>query len=176
MVSLLREPSSMARERSNADVARLLDEVAELLTAEAANPFRITAYRKAAVALRNEKRSVAELWRESGQPALRAIPGIGASLANSIDELLKTGRLERLEELREKTACARLANKLAGHRSPAGRTHSPGFGDRVSGRSLRSGVRRPLAASHRGGEQTDSKHPRKSLATVEDAAPLGTAQ
>jgi len=88
------------RPLDNAWIANRLEEVAELLEAQGANPFRVRAYRRAAEALRRSPRPVAELFAERGGAGLREIDGIGDSLARSLQELLTTGRLGLLERLR----------------------------------------------------------------------------
>ena len=46
-------------------------------------------------------RNVAEIGRERGLAGLEAIPGVGASIAAKVNELLATGSLTQLEELRQ---------------------------------------------------------------------------
>ena len=68
----------------NERIARRLEEVAALLEEQRANPFRVQAYRRAAATLRRSKRQVTEILIREGIPGLRALPGIGESLARSI--------------------------------------------------------------------------------------------
>ena len=84
----------------NQNVAERLDEVAQILEEQGANPFRVRAYRRGADLLRGLPRPVAEVFEEGGLPALEALPGIGPSLARAIRELLRSGRLPMLERLR----------------------------------------------------------------------------
>jgi len=84
----------------NLKIARRLDEVAEILTEQGANPFRVQAYRNAAANLRRLPRSVDDILQEGGEPGLRRIPGIGPSLARAIATLVLTGRLPMLNRLR----------------------------------------------------------------------------
>lgn len=85
---------------SNADVAAILEEVADLLEAQHANPFRVGAYRRAATAMRGLPDAVAELVSRRGVEALRALRGIGPSLARAIVEIVASGRLGMLDRLR----------------------------------------------------------------------------
>ena len=85
---------------SNDEIADRFDEVAKLLEEQAANPFRVSAYRKAAQTLRGLERPVAELYAAEGVSALRKLPGFGESLARSVQQLVRTGRLPLLERLR----------------------------------------------------------------------------
>ena len=87
-------------EPMNAHVAARLEEVAGILEWQGANPYRVRAYRRAALTLRGLGRPVSELLAKGGLPALEALPGIGESLARSIHTLAVTGRLPMLERLR----------------------------------------------------------------------------
>jgi DNA polymerase (family 10) len=58
--------------------------------------YKYLAYRKAAESLRNLGQDVNQIAREGH---LTDIPGVGKAIAEKIDELLKTGRLEFLEKL-----------------------------------------------------------------------------
>jgi DNA polymerase (family X) len=80
----------------NEDVAAAFDEMAELLAISGENPFRIRAYQRAAQVVRTLPRPCAEL----GTAALDELPGIGADLAGKIQELLSTGRLRALDQVR----------------------------------------------------------------------------
>jgi hypothetical protein len=84
----------------NDGVADLLDEVADLLDIQNANPFRVRAYHEAAGQLRRMKRPAYEIVDEEGIAGLRQIPGVGTSLAKSIEQLIHTGQLALLARLR----------------------------------------------------------------------------
>ena len=60
----------------NADVARIFDEVADLLEIQDENPFRVRAYRNAARTVRALGEPLASL-AEKDAGALTALPGIG---------------------------------------------------------------------------------------------------
>lgn len=85
----------------NADVARLFEELADLMEIQGDNPFRLRAYRNAARTIQGMTDSIAELADE-GPSALTAIQGIGKELANKIITIVVTGNLPQLEEAREK--------------------------------------------------------------------------
>jgi DNA polymerase (family X) len=87
---------------SNASIADALEEMAKLLELQAANPFRIGAYRKAAARVRACRTPLGTIHAQGGQGALQELPGIGSSLAKKIAELLARGRLSSLERLRSK--------------------------------------------------------------------------
>ena len=84
----------------NAGIARRLDEVAHLLDEQGASPFRILAYRNAAVSLRALPVAVSELYTQAGLAGLEQIPGVGPVIARAIRDQLLLGRLPMLERLR----------------------------------------------------------------------------
>jgi len=104
------EPDSL----TNADVAERLEQAAELLEAQQANPYRVRAYRTAAHTLRSTPQSVNELLAHGGVEALKELSGVGASLARSIEQLLRTGRLAILERLRGEVAPESVLTTVAG--------------------------------------------------------------
>jgi DNA polymerase (family X) len=87
-------------ETVNLEIAQRLEEVAELLDEQGANPYRIQAYRNAAQTLLHVDRPVTEILQHDGLQGLRQLPGIGESLAHSIHVLATTSRLPMLERLR----------------------------------------------------------------------------
>jgi DNA polymerase (family 10) len=60
--------------------------------------YKTLAYRKAAENIAALGRDVNEMWKEG---KLREIPGVGEAIAEKIDELLRTGRLQFLEKLKK---------------------------------------------------------------------------
>jgi hypothetical protein len=84
----------------NAQVAARLDEAANLLEHQKANPFRVAAYRNAASTVRELPRNVTALLHEEGLDGLDRLPGIGQALARAISQLVTTGRLPMLDRLR----------------------------------------------------------------------------
>ncbi len=82
--------------RANDDVAALLREYAELLQIAGGDAFRARNYEKAAKSVAGYSRDISGL----GQAGLRAIPGVGASIAEKITEYQRTGTIARLEDLR----------------------------------------------------------------------------
>ena len=60
--------------------------------------YVILAYRKASENLMTLGREASEYWKEG---KLREIPGVGKAIAEKIDELLTTGKLEFLERLKQ---------------------------------------------------------------------------
>ncbi len=84
----------------NAHVAAKLREAADLLEQQAANPFRVSAYRRAADTVADLEEDLQGLVQREGMDGLVALPGIGRGIAAAIDELLRTGRWSQLERLR----------------------------------------------------------------------------
>lgn len=84
----------------NAEIAQRLRETAHLLHEQGANPFRVQAYRHAAETVERLDRPVTAILDAEGQEGLRALPGIGPSLAASIRALATGGRLPMLDRLR----------------------------------------------------------------------------
>lgn len=87
-------------EETNQVIAERLREMAELLEAQGANPYRAAAYRKAGDVLMHHARNVRGLFDEQGIPGLETIPGVGKGIASAIAEMLITGRWAQLERLR----------------------------------------------------------------------------
>ena len=108
----------------NQRVARRLEEVAVLLAEQGANPFRVEAYRGGAEVVRRLREPVSSLLAREGIAGLRALPGIGESLARSVRELTLTGRLPMLDRLRgEADPVALLATVPGIGRGTAERLH-----------------------------------------------------
>ncbi len=80
----------------NQEIARIFNEIADLLEIKGENPFRIRAYRRAAQNIEGLPKSVEETPKEE----LLKVPGIGQDLAGKIEEYLKTGRMQAHEELK----------------------------------------------------------------------------
>lgn len=87
----------------NITIARLLDETAALLEIDAADPFRVRSYRRAAEAVEQQTVQLSTLSQPDSDPKLLlAIPGIGKGLAANILALIATGTMPLREELLSK--------------------------------------------------------------------------
>jgi DNA polymerase (family 10) len=82
----------------NEEVAGLLREYAELTQITGGDVFRARNYEKAARSVRGWGEDISRLDAKG----LRAIPGVGASIAAKIAEYLATGHIAALDELRAK--------------------------------------------------------------------------
>jgi len=85
----------------NQELSKIFYEIANILKAERVG-FRPYAYRKAALELGNLEEDVSEIYIQGGKEALEKIPGIGKSIAEKIEEYLRTGKIEYHQELKKK--------------------------------------------------------------------------
>jgi DNA polymerase (family 10) len=85
----------------NADIARQLEEVANLLEISEANPFKVRAYRNAARTVRDHPEPLAELVRAGGFD-LTDLPSVGKGIASEIEALVATGDMPQRQELIKK--------------------------------------------------------------------------
>jgi len=84
----------------NHQVAQTLREMAGLLEEQAANPFRINAYRRAAETVDALGEDIGLLYRREGREGLQALPFIGQGIATAIEGLLHTGHFPQMDRLR----------------------------------------------------------------------------
>jgi putative hydrolase len=84
----------------NARCADRLREAADLLEAQGANPFRVSAYRKAAATVLALPEDVGTIAARAGLSGLEALPSIGRGIASALLEMTRTGRWVQLERLR----------------------------------------------------------------------------
>lgn len=82
----------------NPDIAHGLDDIADLLELQDANPFRVRAYRNAARVIRGLGTEVAAMLKRGDD--LSELPGIGKDLADKIWTFAETGHLPLLDRLR----------------------------------------------------------------------------
>lgn len=85
---------------SNNEVAQIFNKVAALLEIEGENPFKIRAYRNAAITIENLPHNASMMVEKNED--LTELPGIGRDLADKIKNIVKTGELELLTELENK--------------------------------------------------------------------------
>src|SRR5947209_6723279 len=81
----------------NVEIARILEEYADLLDIRDDNPFRVRSYRKAAQTVAGLSRPVTQL-AEAGED-LTKLPGIGTSMATHLKEIVETGSLTVLKQM-----------------------------------------------------------------------------
>jgi len=81
----------------NQEVSKIFNDIADILEIKGDNPFRIRAYRRAAMNIEGLSRDVAEISKEE----LMELPGIGKDLAGKVEEYVTTGRLPYYEDLKK---------------------------------------------------------------------------
>lgn len=86
----------------NQEIAQIFYEIADFLKMEGVQ-FKPYAYQKAALTLETLEKDVEEIYKEGGRAALEKIPGVGKSIAEKIEEYLKTGKIKYYQDLKKKT-------------------------------------------------------------------------
>ena len=82
------------------EIARIFNEIADMLELKDENPFRIRAYRKAA---QNIESLAEDLEEVAKRDELQKIPGIGADLALKIKKFLESGNIDFYEKIKKET-------------------------------------------------------------------------
>ncbi|MBI4282458.1 MAG: DNA polymerase/3'-5' exonuclease PolX [Chloroflexi bacterium] len=82
---------------NNAQIAKVFENIANLLELQGDSAFKIRAYQRAARTIEHLPVELSQLLNE--EKDLRRIPGIGEAIESKIQELVATGRLEYLEKL-----------------------------------------------------------------------------
>ena len=77
-----------------------LAQAADLLEQQGANPFRVSAYRRASETISRLAQDIRELAEAEGDAGLIKLPNIGKGIASAIQELLTTGSWVQLERMR----------------------------------------------------------------------------
>src|SRR5437762_1002984 len=81
----------------NLEVSFIFNQIADLLEIQGANPFRVRAYRRAALNIEGLADNIETL---AANGTLRNVPGIGEDLANKIDEYVRSGKIQFHEDLK----------------------------------------------------------------------------
>ena len=82
---------------NNGEVARVFQDISDLLELKGESLFKVRAYQKA---VRSIEHLPVELSQLMAEGKLRDVPGIGEAIEKKITELLDTGHLKYYEELR----------------------------------------------------------------------------
>jgi len=82
----------------NLEIAFIFNQIADLLEIQGANPFRVRAYRRAAVNIEGLADNIETIALNG---TLRNIAGVGEDLANKIEEYVRTGGMEFHEQLKK---------------------------------------------------------------------------
>ncbi len=83
----------------NGEISRILNEMADLLDIKGENQFRVRAYRNGARSVENLPKPAAELLEEGTD--LAGFPGIGQAIAEKIQQLVETGTIKQIEQLKK---------------------------------------------------------------------------
>ncbi|MGH7429066.1 MAG: helix-hairpin-helix domain-containing protein, partial [Candidatus Methylomirabilaceae bacterium] len=83
---------------TNLEIARLFNEIADLLEIKDENVFKVRAYRRAAMNLESLTEEIGAVAARGG---LLEIAGVGKDLAAKIQEAIDSGRIDYLEGLRK---------------------------------------------------------------------------
>jgi len=85
--------------RDNADVGRVLRQIAEMLEFRNENPFKIRSYQMAAETIGSMGTPVTDIVVRGGAVERQKIPGIGKAISGQILEIVQTGKSSYFEEL-----------------------------------------------------------------------------
>ena len=98
----------------NRRVAELLRQYAALLEQQGGSPFRVNAYRRAAETVDSLEVDLDDLMAREGTDGLLALPHIGSGIAAAIQEILRTGRWSRIDQLRGEIDPVKLFQTIPG--------------------------------------------------------------
>jgi putative hydrolase len=84
----------------NAQIAAILTELADLLESQDAGQYRVAAYRAAAKTVGGLTQPLREIEQTEGVTGLIRLPTIGESIANLIEQYLRSGHVVLLDRLR----------------------------------------------------------------------------
>ncbi|KKQ76093.1 MAG: PHP domain protein [Parcubacteria group bacterium GW2011_GWC1_38_6] len=85
----------------NQVLAKILNEIADYLSTEE-TAFKPYAYQRAALSIESLKDDVGDIYRAGGIKALEEIPGVGKSIAEKIEEYIKTGKIKYHQQLKKR--------------------------------------------------------------------------
>ena len=81
----------------NSEIAKVFQDIADLLELKGENPFKIRAYQRALRSIEHLPVEVEQLVKED---RLKEIPGAGEAITKKITELVTTGKLDYYEKLK----------------------------------------------------------------------------
>jgi DNA polymerase (family 10) len=105
---------------TNEDVVRTLELIADLLEIRGENAFKVRAYRSAAEQVDNLGTPITDIAKLPG--GLEQLSGVGPAIAIKVDELIETGKLQFLEDLRREVPESLIEVR-----------HIPGVGPKMAG-------------------------------------------
>jgi DNA polymerase (family 10) len=108
-----RRPNDTPTVLSNAEIADRLASLAQLLSTQKENPYKVKAYQRAAARLRNLPESLDELVHR--EEDLTQFAGIGTAIASAIREIVTTGDAGKAGKAtgRRHSGCSRIERSSA---------------------------------------------------------------
>ena len=91
--------SDRAKAPDNADVARVLQQIADMLEFKNENQFKYRSYQMAAETIGSMGTPITEIAERGGAAELQQIPGIGKTISTQILEIIQSGKSPYFEEL-----------------------------------------------------------------------------
>ncbi len=85
----------------NQELAKIFYEIADYLEMDGV-AFKPYAYRRAAMTLEGLEGNIESVYKKGGIGAVEAVPGVGKSIAEKIEEYLKTGKIEYHEHFKKR--------------------------------------------------------------------------
>src|SRR5437868_4646881 len=98
----------MVNQKTNAELADLLEQIADLLDSQDANPSRIEAYRRGAATIREYNEPVAAMIQAERFNDIMAIPSIGGGITAMLTEYVVDGESRLLKDLQEEASPVQL--------------------------------------------------------------------
>ncbi|MBU0531202.1 DNA polymerase/3'-5' exonuclease PolX [Patescibacteria group bacterium] len=90
---------------TNKEIAAILYEIADFLEMQEV-AFKPRAYQRAAATVDAHPEELADLYKKCGRECIDDLPGIGVSISEKIEELIKTGRMKYYDSLKKKLPVA----------------------------------------------------------------------
>ena len=88
---------------ANSELAKIFSHSALYLSMQEESSFRSRAYERAALTIEALAEDVKDIYEREGRKGLDAIPGVGKSISEKIEEYLSTGKVSFYDELKKKT-------------------------------------------------------------------------
>ncbi|WP_337860404.1 DNA polymerase/3'-5' exonuclease PolX [Ferroplasma sp.] len=85
----------------NKELAEIFNNLYYILSMDDKSRFEALAYQRAARTIESMPEDISDIYDKNGMEGLMNIPGIGKGLAQHIAEYLKTGKIEKYEELKK---------------------------------------------------------------------------
>ncbi len=83
----------------NQELAKIFQNISTILEIKGASKFRVIAYDRAAEIITSLTKDLDDIYKEGGLKALKEVPGIGQSIAEKIEEYIKTGKIKDYQRL-----------------------------------------------------------------------------